>query len=62
MDLYCKNNLLEVFKKITTHPLTKNSKKLPIGLDGVSSLSFQKNIHNNLIEIERKINHKDYHY
>jgi len=62
LDSYSKENLIKTFNTLTHHPLIDKPKILPIGIDGLSSIIFKKNIIHNIAEIERKVQNFDYKY
>lgn len=55
MNLFSVESLNTLWKKMRTHPITRDKKELPVGVDGMSCESFEKHITNNLTEISRKI-------
>jgi len=67
MNLFSVESLNTLWEKMRTHPITRNKKELPVGVDGMSCEAFEKYITNNLTEISRKIlisndNRCNYHF
>jgi RNA-directed DNA polymerase len=56
MDLYTHSHILSIWEKISVYKESSEKRDLAIGVDGVSSVIFNRNLEKNIDEIVRKIN------
>jgi hypothetical protein len=54
-EIFSKETILKTYFDLKTQKYLDRKKKLPIGLDGVSSDTFEKNLANSISEIHRKL-------